>query len=58
MEKEKYNEEEEIIILPPYWWVEYVDDCGQKHIATVKDKNYVDYLKETYEIIEEKIIQV
>lgn len=48
---------EEEIIKPPYWWVEYVDDIGFKHIATIKDKNYLEYLKDRYNVTIVKIIE-
>ena len=58
MEKEKIyiEEEEENIVKAPFWWVEYVDDCGHKHIASIKNKDYVDFLKKTYLVNEIKVI--
>ena len=58
MEKEIYIqlEDDEEIIKPPYWWVEYIDDCGYKHLATVKDEIYLKYLQTNYSVISVKVI--
>ena len=60
MEKEKIyiqiEDDEEEIIKPPYWWVEYIDDCGYKHLATVKDETYLKYLQTNYSVISVKVI--
>lgn len=52
-----YEEEEEMIIRPPYYRVLYKDDEGRTHLATVKDLNYFDYLKDRFFIIEYKFIE-
>lgn len=50
-----YNEDDElVVILPPYYRVTYIDDEGRKHIATVKDTLYLQYLKDRF-IVEECI---
>jgi len=59
MEKEDYYDiDEKIEILPPYWWVEYVDDWGDKHIATIKNQNYLNYLETNFIIIDKKNIGI
>lgn len=57
MDKEMYYDEEEVVIKPPYWMVEYIDDEGHKHIATIKDKNYLDYLKDRYDIQNIEVVE-
>lgn len=60
MEKEKnyiqIEDDEEEIVKPPYWWVEYVDNCGYKHLATIKNETYFKYLQMNYLITNVKII--
>lgn len=49
--------DEEIVVKPPYWLVEYIDDELHKHIATIKDKSYLDYLKMRFNIEKVEIIE-
>ena len=60
MEKEKfyiqYEDDEDEVIKAPYWWVEYIDDCGYRHLAAVKDETYLKYLQTNYSIISIKVI--
>lgn len=51
-----YFDEEEEVIVPPYYRVMYVDDCGYKHLATVKDINYLQFLKERFAVLECKLV--
>ena len=48
--------EDEINILPPYWFVIYKDDYGQKHIATIKNKEYLIFIENRYFVLEKRII--
>lgn len=57
MEKEEFYLEEEVIIKPPYWWVEYIDECGYRHLAQIKDENYLKYLQDNYLIKDIRIIE-
>lgn len=50
--------EDEVIVLPPYWLIMYIDDQGQKHIATIKDKNYLIFIESRYRILDKKAITV
>ena len=45
-----YDEEEEDILKPPYWWVDYTDNCGDRHLATIKDETYLKNLQNNYVI--------
>ena len=60
MEKEEIyiqiEDDEEEVIKPPYWWVEYIDDYGHKHLATIKDEAYLKYLQTNYSVISVKAI--
>ena len=59
MEKEKLYiqlDDEAEIIVPPYWWVEYIDDYGNKHLATIKDEAYLKYLQNNYVVVNIKVI--
>ena len=60
MEKEKIyiqiEDDEEEVNKPPYWWVEYIDDCGYRHLAIVKDETYLKYLQTNYSVISVKVI--
>ena len=60
MEKEKfyiqYEDDEDEVIKAPYWLVEYIDDCGYRHLATVKDETYLKYLQTNYSVISVKVI--
>ena len=60
MEKEKIyiqiEDDEEEVIKPPYWLVEYIDDCGYRHLATIKDETYLKYLQTNYSVISVKVI--
>lgn len=60
MEKEEnyiqIEDDEEEIIKPPYWWVEYIDDYGYKHLATIKDEAYLKYLQTNYSVTSVKAI--
>ena len=58
MEKKIYIqlEDDEEIIKPPYWWVEYIDDYGNKHLATIKDEAYLNYLQNNYVVVNIKVI--
>lgn len=47
-----YDEEELEVLLPPYYKVMYVDDYGYKHLATVKDINYLEYLRNRFGLSE------
>ena len=49
-------EEEEYIVLPPYWFVMYLDDQGQKHIATIKDKDYLFFIENRYCVLEKRVV--
>lgn len=51
----EYEEEKEIII-PPYYMVTYLDDYGYKHLATIKDTNYLSFLKDRFIVLECKFI--
>lgn len=42
---DNYDEEREEVITPPYYKIMYIDDYGYKHLATIKDINYLTYLK-------------
>ena len=52
-----YEVDEEVILVPPYWRVEYVDDYGHRHLATIKDEVYLNYLKDRFTIINIKNIK-
>ena len=52
----QYDEEREEIIVPPYYKVIYIDDCGYKHLATIKDINYLTFLKDRFIILECKLV--
>lgn len=52
-----YEDDEEVILVPPYWRVEYVDDYGHRHLATIKDEVYLNYLKDRFTIINIKNIK-
>lgn len=52
-----FYDEDEVVLVPPYYVVIYVDDYGYKHIATVKDKVYLAYLKQRFIILECKIVE-
>ena len=59
MEEKKYidyYDEEDEIIKAPYWLVEYTDDCGYKHLATITNKDYLKYLQDNYSVINIKFI--
>lgn len=47
---------EEYILLPPYWWIEYIDDYGQKHIATVKNEEYLNFIESRYIVLVKKAV--
>ena len=47
---------EEVNIYPPYWIVMYLDDYGQKHLATVKEEAYLKYLENRYTILDKKLM--
>ena len=60
MEKERElleNIEEEDILIPPYTSLLYLDSLNQKHLAMIKDKNYLKYLKDNYIVLEEKFVE-
>ena len=38
---DNYDEEREEVITPPYYKIMYIDDYGYKHLATIKDINYL-----------------
>ena len=57
MEMNFYDDDERVLV-PPYWMVEYVDDYGRKHIATIADKQYLEFLKERYDVIDIKVIEM
>ncbi len=51
-----YYDEEDEIIKAPYWLIEYTDDCGHKHLATITNKDYLEYLQNNYSVINIKFI--
>lgn len=53
---DNYDEEREEIIVPPYYKVMYIDDYGYKHLATIKDINYLAFLKDRFIILECKLV--
>lgn len=53
---DNYDEEREEVITPPYYKIMYIDDCGYKHLATIKDINYLTYLKDRFIILECKLV--
>lgn len=53
-----YDDEEDDRITAPYWYVMYVDYDGHKHIATIKDEAYLQYIKNTYTILDCKYIEI
>lgn len=59
MEEKKYinyyNEEDEII-KAPYWLIEYTDNYGYKHLATITNKDYLKYLQDNYSVVNIKFI--
>lgn len=59
MEKKEYvdyYDEEDEIIKAPYWLIEYTDDYGCKHLATITNKDYLKYLQNNYSVINIKFI--
>ena len=44
------------VITPPYYKIIYIDDYGYKHLATIKDINYLTYLKDRFIILECKLV--
>lgn len=54
MEKLNYydEEEKEKVIAPPYYRVMYIDDEGRTHLATIKDKLYLQFLQDRFIIKE------
>ena len=60
MEKEKrvnYYDDDERVLIPPYWTVEYIDDYGRRHIATITDKEYLEFLKDRYDVVRIKVTE-
>ena len=58
MEKNYYDyDDDERVLVPPYWIVEYVDDYGRKHIATITDKEYLECLKDRYDVTKVEVIE-
>ena len=60
MDLEKYyleNSDEIEVIKPPYWVITYLDMENKKHLAMIKDINYLNYLKMNFIVltIEEKV---
>ena len=49
--------DEEVSVKPPYWWVEYIDDYGLRHLATVKTKEYLQYLQRNYIVVRVKVVE-
>lgn len=51
-----YNDEDEEIIKPPYWRVEYIDDYGYKHLASIINEDYLKYLQDNHCVIDVRLI--
>ena len=51
-------EEETFFIEPPYYRVLYIDDQGNKHLATIAAQNvsYLNFLKDRFCILEVQVI--
>lgn len=52
-----YYDDDEKVLVPPYWIVEYIDDYGRRHIATITDKEYLAFLKNRYDVVKIKVIE-
>ena len=51
------DNEIEYKLKAPYWIVIYEDRDNRKHLATIDDKEYLEFLKETFKIISVSIIE-
>lgn len=51
MENKVFDEEEYEVIKLPYYRVYYKDDWGQKHIATIKESGYLNFLIDRFTVI-------
>jgi len=49
------DEDNEVLTLP-YYYVMYLDDEGRKHIATITNINYFNYIKDRFTLLEYKYI--
>jgi len=38
------------------WRVEYIDDCGNKHLATISNQTYLQYLQDNLSVISIKTL--
>lgn len=57
LNKEEEDREEGRGVLAPCYFVKYMADFGDRHIAMVKDRNHVEFLKERYTVLECKFIE-
>ena len=50
-------DEDREIVKVPYWRVEYIDDCGYRHLATVQNETCLKFLQTNYSVISVKYIE-
>ena len=50
MKRYLFEDEDLEAIAAPYWIVIYIDIDNTKHLAQIKDKNYLQYLKDNFRI--------